>query len=224
MGRWLLASLTRARLQEPRFSPKQTIRGFSAGTAPGDPRIYIERLQGLVSFIIDYLGRGVNEGVSYQAPGRAVPKLAFPPPGETENFSVVGLMDPPAAAGFLVICPGASSRQPADDVKAGCWRRGMLRHAGRVRDGPTRRLRQAVGSRWIADELRKVQNAQPAVAKYGGNIGTVLGGIDMWMRTLSPPCPPPTSRLETARLHLHRGALTCIRVDYPSPTGVITFR
>ena len=34
----------------------------------------------------------------------------------------------------------------------------------------------AVRSSWIADELKVVQNAEPAVAKFGGDIGTVLAG------------------------------------------------
>ena len=47
----------------------------------------------------------------------------------------------------------------------------------------------AVRDSWIADELKKVKNAQPAVAKWGEDLGTVIAGIDMWMRTLKIGLP-----------------------------------
>ena len=37
---------------------------------------------------------------------------------------------------------------------------------------------------WIATELNKVRNVEPLVAKWGGTIGTILAGADMWMRQL----------------------------------------
>ena len=47
----------------------------------------------------------------------------------------------------------------------------------------------AVNASWIAKELKLVQNAEPAVAKFGGDYGTIIGGIDMWMRTLKIGLP-----------------------------------
>ena len=35
-----------------------------------------------------------------------------------------------------------------------------------------------------ADELMLVRNAQPLVARFGGALGTLLAGADMWLRTL----------------------------------------
>jgi electron-transferring-flavoprotein dehydrogenase len=79
----------------------------------------------------------------------------------------------------------------------------------------------AVRSSWIATELKKVQNAQPLVAKFGGDIGTVLAGIDMWMRQLRIGLP-------FAMKH-HRDYEELQRADlyppiaYPKPDGKISF-
>ncbi len=42
----------------------------------------------------------------------------------------------------------------------------------------------AVRSSWIATELKMVRNVEPFVARYGGTLGTLLAGTDMWMRQL----------------------------------------
>jgi electron-transferring-flavoprotein dehydrogenase len=79
----------------------------------------------------------------------------------------------------------------------------------------------AVRSSWIATELKVVQNAEPAVAKFGGDIGTVLAGIDMWMRTLKIGLPISMKHhadyTNTGRADLYP------KIDYPKPDGVITF-
>jgi electron-transferring-flavoprotein dehydrogenase len=38
-------------------------------------------------------------------------------------------------------------------------------------------------------ELQLVKNAEPAVSKFGGTLGTILAGIDMWMRVLKIGLP-----------------------------------
>ena len=47
----------------------------------------------------------------------------------------------------------------------------------------------AVRGSWVGDELQKVKNVLPAMEKYGDDIGTLLGGIDMWMRQLKIGLP-----------------------------------
>ena len=74
---------------------------------------------------------------------------------------------------------------------------------------------------WIATELKLVKNAQPAVAKYGNDYGTVLAGIDMWMRTLKIGLPITMKHHAdnemTGRADLYP------KIDYPKPDGVISF-
>jgi electron-transferring-flavoprotein dehydrogenase len=50
-------------------------------------------------------------------------------------------------------------------------------------------MSRAVRNGWIGEELRKVRNAEPAVAKFGATIGTLLAGTDMWMQHLGIGLP-----------------------------------
>ena len=79
----------------------------------------------------------------------------------------------------------------------------------------------AVRSSWIAKELKLVRNAEPLIAKLGEDIGFLLAGIDMWMRTLKIGLP--------FTMRHHTDASTTQRADlykpiaYPKPDGVISF-
>ncbi len=79
----------------------------------------------------------------------------------------------------------------------------------------------AVRDSWIAKELKLVKNVLPAMEKFGDDIGTVLGGIDMWMRTLGIGLPitmkhhPDHEALRRADLYKP--------IVYPKPDGVISF-
>jgi electron-transferring-flavoprotein dehydrogenase len=80
----------------------------------------------------------------------------------------------------------------------------------------------AVRESWIAKELKKVQNAQPLIAKFGGELGTVLAGTDMWLRQLfgfglSRPLKHHRDSEATQRADLYKP------IAYPKPDGVITF-
>ncbi|MBT0668468.1 electron transfer flavoprotein-ubiquinone oxidoreductase [Novosphingobium profundi] len=81
---------------------------------------------------------------------------------------------------------------------------------------------EAVRSSWIADELKLVQNAEPMVAKWGGELGTLLAGADMWLRTLfgfgiAKPMKHHTDASALQRADLYKP------IDYPKPDGVISF-
>ncbi|WP_010413165.1 electron transfer flavoprotein-ubiquinone oxidoreductase [Citromicrobium sp. JLT1363] len=80
---------------------------------------------------------------------------------------------------------------------------------------------EAVRDSWIATELKKVKNAQPAVAKFGGDFGTIIAGADMWMRTLGIGLPISMKHTpdykHTQRADLHEP------IVYPKPDGVISF-
>ncbi|HWU02406.1 MAG TPA: electron transfer flavoprotein-ubiquinone oxidoreductase [Novosphingobium sp.] len=78
----------------------------------------------------------------------------------------------------------------------------------------------AVRDSWIAKELKLVQNAQPLVAKWGGAMGTVLAGADMWLRVLGvnlPAMAHHTDAEATGRADLYRP------IAYPKADGVISF-
>jgi len=79
----------------------------------------------------------------------------------------------------------------------------------------------AVRDSWIASELKLVQNAQPLVAKFGGALGTLLAGADMWARVLKVnpfgPMQHHTDAEATGRADLYRP------IAYPKADGVISF-
>ena len=80
---------------------------------------------------------------------------------------------------------------------------------------------EALDASWIATELKKVRNVEPAVAKFGGTLGTLIAGVDMWMRQLHIGLPftfghkPDHSKLWRAD--------QCAKIDYPKPDGVLSF-
>ena len=42
---------------------------------------------------------------------------------------------------------------------------------------------------WVVKELKLVRNAQPAVAHWGGTLGTLYAGLDMWLGQLGIGLP-----------------------------------
>ena len=153
---------------------------------------------------VAYGARAINEG-GWQS----VPKLAFP------GGALIG-----CAAGFVNV-PRIKGSHTA--MKSGMLAAEALAQA--ISDGKEHsevaeyeaNLRES----WIADELKKVQNAQPAVAKFGGDFGTIVAGADMWMRTLKIGLPISMKHepdYETlGRADLHRP------IKYPKPDGEISF-
>jgi electron-transferring-flavoprotein dehydrogenase len=69
--------------------------------------------------------------------------------------------------------------------------------------------------------LKLVQNAQPLVAKFGGALGTVLAGADMWARVLKVnpfgPMQHHSDAEATGRADLYKP------IAYPKADGVISF-
>jgi electron-transferring-flavoprotein dehydrogenase len=153
---------------------------------------------------VAYGARAINEG-GWQS----VPKLAFP------GGALIG-----CAAGFVNV-PRIKGSHTA--MKSGMLAAESI--AAAVAAGHEKTdlsdYDSAVRSSWIATELKLVKNAQPAVAKYGGDIGTVLAGIDLWMRTLKIGLPITMSHhpdyTTTGRIDLYP------KIDYPKPDGVISF-
>ncbi|WP_338465995.1 electron transfer flavoprotein-ubiquinone oxidoreductase [Novosphingobium sp. ZN18A2] len=153
---------------------------------------------------VAYGARAINEG-GWQS----VPKLAFP-------------------GGALVGCSAGFVNVPRIKGSHTAMKSGMLAaesiaaaiSAGREKD-EMGEYDAAVRESWIAKELKMVQNAQPLVAKFGGSLGTVLAGADMWSRVLKvgvlPAMKHHTDAESTQRADLYRP------IDYPKPDGVISF-
>jgi len=154
---------------------------------------------------VSYGARAINEG-GWQS----VPKLAFP--GGVLAGCSAGFVNVPRIKGSHTAMK--SGMLAAEAVAAAIA-------AGREQDSLDE-YDAALRESWIAKELKLVQNAEPLLAKFNGDIfGAALANVDMWLRTLKMPIFPAMKHHSDAsalqRADLYRP------VQYPKPDGVITF-
>ncbi len=153
---------------------------------------------------VSYGARAINEG-GWQS----IPKLAFP------GGALIG-----CSAGFVNVprIKGSHTAMKSGMLAAESISAALA--AGRAHD-ELGDYQTNLNESWIATELKMVKNAQPAVAKYGETYGTVLAGIDMWMRTLKIGLPIEmkhhADNESIGRKDLYRP------INYPKPDGVISF-
>lgn len=153
---------------------------------------------------VSYGARVINDG-GWQS----VPKLAFP------GGALIG-----CAAGFVNV-PRIKGSHTA--MKSGMLAAESIAKA--ISDGKERsevsEYEKTLRKSWIADELKKVRNLLPAMERFGDDYGTVLGGIDMWMRTLKLGLPftmkHHPDHTMTGRADMYP------KIDYPKPDGEISF-
>ena len=154
---------------------------------------------------VAYGARAINEG-GWQS----VPRLAFP--GGVLAGCSAGFVNVPRIKGSHT---AMKSGMLAAEAIAAAIAGG--RQADELGEYDT-----AVRESWIAKELKRVQNAEPLVAKFNGDLlGTALANADMWMRTFGIGLP-------IAMKH-HRDSEATERADlyqpihYPKPDNVISF-
>ncbi len=74
---------------------------------------------------------------------------------------------------------------------------------------------------WVHKELRMVRNFEPLVAKFGGTIGTLLAGLNLWLEYLGLRLPFTMKHKrdcdKTGRADLYAP------IHYPKPDGVLSF-
>ena len=153
---------------------------------------------------VSYGARAINEG-GWQS----VPKLVFP--GGALIGCSAGFVNVPRIKGsHTAMKSGMLAAEAAFDAMT----------AGRAADELTS-YPAALERSWIATELKMVRNAQPAVEKFGNTLGTLIAGIDMWMRQLKIGLPFTLGH-RADHLKLKRKD-ECARIDYPKPDGAISF-
>ena len=153
---------------------------------------------------VAYGARAINEG-GWQS----VPRLYFP--GGALAGCSAGFVNVPRIKGSHTAMK--SGMLAAENIAAAIA-------AGREND-ELPEYDAAVRESWIAKELQLVKNAQPLIAKFGGDLGTVLAGIDMWMRTIKLGLPF-TMKHHTDAEALRRADLYR-PIEYPKPDGQISF-
>ena len=153
---------------------------------------------------VSYGARAINEG-GWQS----VPKLAFP------GGALIG-----CSAGFVNV-PRIKGSHTA--MKSGMLAAESIAAAlsgGRHNDEVSE-YQASLNESWVAEELKKVKNAQPLIAKLGEDFGFLLAGIDMWMRTLKIGLPF-TMKHHTDASSIERKDLYS-PIAYPKPDGVFSF-
>ena len=153
---------------------------------------------------VSYGARAINEG-GWQS----VPKLAFP------GGAVIG-----CSAGFVNVPRIKGTHTAMKSAMLAAESAAAAIASGRERD-ELADYEPAVRSSWIARELQMVRNVEPAVAKYGNALGTVLAGADMWMRTLRIGLPI-TMKHHPDHESLWRRDLVQ-PIAYPKPDNVLSF-
>lgn len=153
---------------------------------------------------VSYGARAINEG-GWQS----VPKLDFP------GGALIG-----CSAGFVNVPRIKGSHTAMKSGMLAAEAAAAAIASGRAHDSMVE-YDAAVRESWIAKELKLVQNAEPMVAKFGGDIGTVFAGVDMWLRYLKLPILPVMGHHRdcegTQRADLYKP------IAYPKPDGVISF-
>ena len=153
---------------------------------------------------VSYGARAINEG-GWQA----VPTLAFP-------------------GGALVGCSAGFVNVPRIKGTHTAMKSGMLAAEAAVKALGAGRgsdvladYQPSLDASWIAAELKKVRNVEPAVAKAGQVVGTAWAAADMWMRQMKIGLP---YSLKHHRDHQGLWRKDLVQpIDYPKPDGVVSF-
>ncbi|MBS0244988.1 MAG: electron transfer flavoprotein-ubiquinone oxidoreductase [Proteobacteria bacterium] len=154
---------------------------------------------------LSYGARALTEG-GYQS----VPKLVFP--GGALIGCDAGFMNVPRIKGsHNAMLSGIMAAEAASAALA----------AGRAQD-----TLDDYDAAWrnspIGKDLSRVRNAKPLWSKFGTMLGIMLGGLDMWTRTLGFSLFGTQSHGKPDYASL-KPASECTPIQYPKPDGKLTF-
>ena len=156
---------------------------------------------------IAYGARAINEGGL-----QSIPKLIFP------GGALIG-----CAAGFVNV--------PRIKGSHNAMKTGMLA-AEAVFDALSRgsmggeeltAYADAFRKSWVYQDLYRVRNARPSMAKFGITLGTVYSGIDMWLHNVGLGFLVPWTLRNHADHAVLKKARECKPIQYPKPDGKLTF-
>ncbi|WP_341898826.1 electron transfer flavoprotein-ubiquinone oxidoreductase [Ferrovibrio terrae] len=156
---------------------------------------------------ISYGARAINEGGL-----QSIPKLTFP-------------------GGALIGCSAGFVNLPRIKGSHNAMKSGMLAAEaafealknGAAGGDELTAYPEAFKASWSFTDLWKVRNVKPAM-KYGMWIGTLLGGIHMWLNDLHLDFLVPwTTRHAKADHESLKPAKDCKPIAYPKPDGKISF-
>ncbi len=154
---------------------------------------------------VSYGARAITEG-GYQS----VPKLAFP------GGALIG-----CAAGFVNLPRIKGSHNAMETGMMAAQAAFEALGEGRAHDELVA-YQQAYDSSRVAKELKMTRNVKPLLSKFGTVLGTLLSGIEMWMRTLRIGLPFTLGHVRPDHATLKK-ASECNPIDYPRPDGEVAF-
>jgi len=153
---------------------------------------------------VSYGARAINEG-GWQA----IPELAFP------GGALIG-----CSAGFVNVprIKGTHTAMKSAMLAAEAAFDALTKdRSNDVLEDYPKQLR----SSWVEKELRLVRNAQPAVSHWGGTLGTLYAGFDMWLGQIGISLPwTLRNKADNEGLRPKEQAKP---IEYPKPDGVLTF-
>jgi electron-transferring-flavoprotein dehydrogenase len=156
---------------------------------------------------IAYGARAINEGGL-----QSIPKLIFP------GGALIG-----CAAGFVNVprIKGSHNAMKTGMLAAEAVFEALSR--GSTGGEELTAYADAFRKSWVYQDLYRVRNARPSLAKFGITLGTVYSGIDMWLHNIGLGFLVPW----TLRNHADHAALKkareCKPIQYPKPDGKLTF-
>jgi electron-transferring-flavoprotein dehydrogenase len=154
---------------------------------------------------IGYGARAITEG-GWQS----IPKLAFP--GGALLGCSAGFINLPRIKGsHNAIVSGILAAEAAFEALG----------AGRANDVLTS-YEEAFKKSSIAKDLKRVRNVKPLLTRLGTRLGTVVGGMEMWLNTLIPFLSY-TLRHKKSDSASTKPAADYQPITYPKPDGVLTF-
>jgi len=156
---------------------------------------------------LSYGARAINEGGL-----QSVPRLAFP------GGALIG-----CAAGFVNLprIKGSHNAMKTGMLAAEAAFAALARGA----DGsePLTAYEDAYRDSWVFDDLHRVRNVKPGL-KWGLWLGTLHGGIHMWLNSLGLGFLVPwTLHHKKADHETLEPAAQSHKIDYPKPDGIVTF-
>jgi electron-transferring-flavoprotein dehydrogenase len=156
-------------------------------------------------------GRRVSYGARAICDGgfQSLPKLVFP------GGALIG-----CTAGFLNVprIKGSHTAMKSGMMAAEAAADAISRQRG---NDELAAYPEAYEASWVHKELRMVRNFEPIIAKFGGTLGTLLAGANLWLEYLGLRLPFTMKHKrdcdKTGRADLYAP------IKYPKPDGVLSF-
>ncbi|MEO1701493.1 MAG: electron transfer flavoprotein-ubiquinone oxidoreductase [Pseudomonadota bacterium] len=156
---------------------------------------------------ISYGARAITEG-GWQS----VPKLSFP--GGALIGCSAGLVNVPRIKGsHNAILSGILAAEKTADALG----------AGQANDDALDAYEDAWRGSDIGKDLKPVRNVKPLWSRFGTFLGIPLGGLDMWLNTLTGLSPFGTMRHGKTDAECVEPASRHKPIDYPKPDGEVSF-